>query len=356
MTSIVVAVALSVLIGVSLGLLGGGGSVLTVPILVYVLRMEAHEAIATSLLVVATTSLAALVPHARAGRIRWRTGVVFGLAGMLGAYLAGRLAKFIPPAVLLLLFGAMMMVTAIAMLRGHEASKSARSAAKGCAPEQTRPPTPKELPVLEVLGEGFVVGAITGLVGAGGGFLVVPALVLLGGLPIQVAVGTSLVVIAMKSFAGFAGYLGSTSVNWTYAALITGAAVFGSVLGARLAGVIPPDKLRKGFAWFVVSMAVFILGQQVAEMLGAARGSMLPYALGGALLTFVAGLLLGGRGTGAAGTVGAHVSRGADRTLRGGDDAVAGGVGHPEDVHADAAVATSPTNSATNSATRGSHV
>jgi uncharacterized membrane protein YfcA len=346
-TLVVLAVALAVLIGASLGLLGGGGSILTVPILVYVLRMEAHEAIATSLLVVGTTSLAALVPHARAGRIRWRTGVVFGLAGMLGAFVAGRVAKFIPPAVLLLLFGAMMMVTAIAMLRGHRASKGAGAAATGSVPQPTRPAAPKELPVLKVLGEGLVVGAVTGLVGAGGGFLVVPALVLLGGLSMEVAVGTSLVVIAMKSFAGFAGYLGSTSVNWKYAALVTGAAVIGSVLGARLAGAVSPDKLRRGFGWFVISMAVFILGQQVPEMLGAPEGSMLPHALGGALLTFLAGLLLGGRKTGARGTVHAGASRDAVGTVRGVDGPAARGVGRGAEVRADAAVPTSSANPST---------
>lgn len=305
MIVLVLAVALAVLIGVSLGLLGGGGSILTVPILVYVLHMDAHEAIATSLLVVGTTSLAALVPHARAGRIRWRTGVVFGLAGMLGAYLAGRVAKFIPPAVLLLLFGAMMLVTAVAMLRGRKAPKArpegadaAGDGAEGATPAgaaAAKDGSPKDLPVFKVLAEGLVVGAVTGLVGAGGGFLVVPALVLLGGLSMEVAVGTSLVVIAMKSFAGFVGYLGSTPIDWKVAGMVTTAAVVGSFVGARLAGAISPDKLRKGFAWFVVSMAVFILGQQVPELLGAAKGSTLPYALVGALLVFAAGLLLGGR-------------------------------------------------------------
>ncbi len=114
-----------------------------------------------------------------------------------------------------------------------------------------------------VVAEGVVVGAVTGLVGAGGGFLVVPALVLLGGLPMAVAVGTSLVVIAMKSFAALAGYLSTVHIDWWLALAVTGAAVVGSVLGGRLAGRIPDAVLRKGFGWFVVVMGGFVLSQQV---------------------------------------------------------------------------------------------
>jgi len=252
---LILAVALSVLIGVSLGLLGGGGSILTLPILRYVLDMEAHQAIAVSLLVVGTTSTFAVIPHALKGRVRWRTGVIFGAAGMVGAYGAGRLAKFIPSGALLALFGVMMLVTAVAMMRGRKAPAGAAEA-------------PRELPVGKVLGEGLVVGGVTGLVGAGGGFLVVPALVLLGGLPMEVAVGTSLVVISMKSFAGFAGYLKSTPIDWTTAGMVAVAAVLGSFVGSALAGRVPPEKLRKGFAWFVVSMAFFILGQELPRALG----------------------------------------------------------------------------------------
>lgn len=252
-----IAVILALLIGISLGLLGGGGSILTVPILRYVLGMEAHDAIAVSLLVVGTTSAAAVVSHARKGRVRWRTGIVFGLAGMLGAFGAGRVAHHIPASILLGLFGLMMFVTAIAMMRG-------RRAPAGASPEGA----PRELPIAKVLTEGLVVGAVTGLVGAGGGFLVVPALVLLGGLPMDVAVATSLVVIAMKSFAGFAGYLGHAEIDWQVAGLVTASAVVGSVVGGALASKVSPDGLRRGFAWFVVAMAFFILGQEVPRAFG----------------------------------------------------------------------------------------
>jgi uncharacterized protein len=250
-------IALAVLIGLSLGLLGGGGSILTVPILVYVLGLPAHEAIATSLLVVGVTSLAALVPHARKGRVRWQMGALFGAASMVGAYAAGRAAKLIPAVVLLLLFGGMMLVTAVAMMR------------KGSGDATHDPPSEaRKLPYFLIALEGLLVGAFTGLVGAGGGFLVVPALLLLGRLPMRQAVATSLMVITMKSFAGFAGYLSTTLIDWKLAAMVTAAAVAGSFLGANFAGRVRQDLLRRGFAWFVVTMAVFILAQEIPKAAG----------------------------------------------------------------------------------------
>ncbi|MGV9373001.1 sulfite exporter TauE/SafE family protein [Micromonospora tulbaghiae] len=246
-------IGLAVLIGVSLGLLGGGGSILAVPLLVYVADLPAKEAIATSLLVVGATSAVGVIPHARAHRVRWRTGLIFGFAGMTGAYTGGRLAEFIPAGFLLTGFAVMMLATAVAMIRGRRNAEGK--------------PVPHELPVFRVIIDGIVVGLVTGLVGAGGGFLVVPALALLGGLPMPVAVGTSLVVIAMKSFAGLAGYLSSVHINWGLAAAVTAAAIVGSFVGGRLAGKIPADLLRKSFGWFVVVMGVFVLGQQLPEQL-----------------------------------------------------------------------------------------
>ena len=245
---IALAVALAVLIGVTLGLLGGGGSILAVPLLVYVAGMDAKEAIATSLLVVGVTSAVALVPHARAGRVRWRTGLLFGAAGMVGAYVGGRLAEFVSGQVLLAAFALMMLATAAAMIRGRR------------SPDR---PAHTEVPVARVLLDGVVVGLVTGLVGAGGGFLIVPALVLLGGVPMPVAVGTSLLVIAMKSFAGLAGYLASVTIDWPVALMVTAAAVVGSLVGSRLTGVVHPETLRKAFGWFVVAMGVLVLVQQV---------------------------------------------------------------------------------------------
>lgn len=255
----ILGLSLSALIGVALGLLGGGGSILTVPILLYVFHLEAHQAIATSLLVVGTTSLFALLPHARAGRVRWQTGATFGLASMLGAWSAGRVAHLIPPTLLLLGFAAMMVVTAIAMLRKGRAPAPL---AQEPAPEAS----PLPLPLGKILLEGLAVGAVTGLVGAGGGFLVVPALTLLGGLPMPVAVGTSLLVIAMKSYAALAGYLSTTAIPWRLAGAVTGSAVAGSFVGAKLAGLVPPDRLRQGFGFFVIVMAFFILSQELPKL------------------------------------------------------------------------------------------
>ncbi|HEX5771105.1 MAG TPA: sulfite exporter TauE/SafE family protein, partial [Nocardioidaceae bacterium] len=190
--TLAIVLALSLLIGVSLGVLGGGGSILTVPILVYVAGMEPKEAIAASLFVVGVTSAAGAISHARGGRVRWRTGLMFGAAGLVGAFLGGMLGGHLPGELLLVAFALMMVATSIAMIRGRKVDESKKHS---------------DLPVFRVLLDGLVVGLVTGLVGAGGGFLVVPALALLGGLPMAVAVGTSLLVIAMKSLGGLAGYL-----------------------------------------------------------------------------------------------------------------------------------------------------
>ncbi|ALO12477.1 putative permease [Streptomyces venezuelae] len=248
---ITVVVVASLLVGVSLGVLGGGGSILTVPILVYLAGQDTKEAIATSLFVVGVTSLAALVPHARARRVRWRTGLLFGAFSMVGAYGGGRLAECVPGTALLVAFALMMLATAVAMLRRPRS---------GRAKER---PAHRDLPLKHIAVEGLVVGAVTGLVGSGGGFLVVPALALLGGLPMGIAVGTSLLVIAMKSFAGLAGHLSGVEIDWRLALIVTAAAVVGSLAGSRVAGRIPPDALRKGFGWFVVVMGVFVLAQQL---------------------------------------------------------------------------------------------
>jgi hypothetical protein len=247
-----VVLGLSVLVGVSLGLLGGGGSILTVPILVYVAGLEAKEAIAASLFVVGVTSAFGAVSHARAGRVRWRTGLLFGAAGMAGAYAGGRAGAYVPGSWLLAGFAVMMLATGVAMLRGRRST----------GPEIGLAAARREVPVLHVLAEGIVVGLVTGLVGAGGGFLVVPALVLLGGLPMSTAVGTSLVVIALKSAAGFAGYLHSVSIDWSLLLAVTAAAVAGGVLGGRLAGRIRPEVLRRTFGWFVLAMAAVVLSEQ----------------------------------------------------------------------------------------------
>jgi uncharacterized membrane protein YfcA len=246
-------IALAVVIGVSLGLLGGGGSILAVPLLVYVAGLPATEAIAMSLLVVGITSGVGLIPHARAGRVRWRSGLLFGAAAMAGAYAGGRLAAVIPATVLLTGFALMMFGTAVMMIRGRRDT-----------PDR---PVPAERSAARIAPYGAAVGLVAGLVGAGGGFLIVPALVLLGGLAMPAAIGTSLLVIALQSLAGFAGHLSTTTVHWGLTAAVTAAAVCGGLLGARVVDRIRPDRLRRWFGWLVIAMATLVLGQQLHAVL-----------------------------------------------------------------------------------------
>lgn len=254
--TLTVVVLLSVLVGLSLGLLGGGGSILTVPLLTYVAGLAPREAIAASLFVVGTTSVFSTFAHARRGNVQWRTGLIFGAASMVGAFLGGVLGGFIPGVILMIAFALMMIATATAMLRGRK--KSAGTGEK------------KHLPLGKILVEGLVVGMVTGLVGAGGGFLVVPALALLGGLAMPVAVGTSLLVISMKSFAGLAGYLTSVSLDWPLILAVTAAALVGAAIGARLTDAVPDQVLRKGFGVFVLVMGVFVLSQELPQLWGLA--------------------------------------------------------------------------------------
>ena len=194
-----IVLALALVVGLLLGLMGGGGSILMVPLLTYVAGLEPKQAIAGSLFVVGVTSLVSVLLHSRHGTVRWRTGLIFGAASMVGALLGG------------------------------------------------------------------VVGFVTGIVGAGGGFLVVPALVLLGGLPMSAAVGTSLLVIAMKSFAGLGGYLTSVTLPWDLLLWVTGVAVVGALIGVPLMKRVPEKALKKGFGWFVLAMGLVIL---VRELIG----------------------------------------------------------------------------------------
>ncbi len=248
-TSVLVLVlALSVIVGVTLGVLGGGGAILMVPILTYVAGLDPKEAIASSLFVVGVTSAVSTVTHARAGRVQWRTGLVFGVAGMVGAFLGGILGGFLPSEVLLTGFAVVMLAASVGMIRGRRNILAAQDR--------------DTLPVLQVLAYGGGVGLVSGLVGAGGGFLVVPALALLGGLPMAVAVGTSVLVVTMQTLAGFTGYLTTVDLDWAAVLSITAAAIAGTLLGSRLAGRLPDAALRTGFGWFVLVMGALVLVQQ----------------------------------------------------------------------------------------------
>ncbi|MFM9135753.1 MAG: sulfite exporter TauE/SafE family protein [bacterium] len=257
---IALAAVLAVGIGMAVGLLGGGGSILTTPLLIYVLGFDAKQAIAASLFVVGGTSIFGVFCHSRAGRVVCRIGLIFGAAGMVGAFIGGQIGARLPSTLLLAAFAVMMGITAVAMIRGRK---------------QVPGHAHKGLPLFRILLDGLIVGFVTGLVGAGGGFLVVPALALLAGLAMPRAVATSLLVVAMKSFAGLAGYIftiggdsiislnPATKFNWPVTLIITGAAVVGALIGSSIVGRIHPDKLRKAFGYFVLVMAVFMLSQQV---------------------------------------------------------------------------------------------
>lgn len=253
MTPLAVAAALglALLVGASMGLLGGGGAILTVPILTTVAGVEPRAAIAASLLVVGLTSTAALVPHARARRVRWGVGATIAPAAIVGALVGGLLGGAVPPIALLLLLAATMMAAAVAMLRRRRREPRL----------DTRPRTS----LLLLLGLG--VGVLSGLVGAGGGFLLVPALVLLAVLPAGVAAATSLLVVAVQTLAALAVQPGLADIPWTLALPFAALAIAGSLAGATLADRVPDRALRVGFAVLLLAVAAGLALQQLLELL-----------------------------------------------------------------------------------------
>lgn len=261
------AALLSLAIGVVLGMLGGGGAILMLPMLVYAVGVEPKAAIATSLFVVGSTSLVGTLINARSRAVEWRIGLAFGAAAMAGAFGGGRLASLIPATVLLVGFAIMMLVTALAMLRGRGEPSGARAGfALG--------------PVL-TLGAG--VGALSGLVGAGGGFLIVPALAIFGQLPMSKAIATSLFVITLQSFAGFGGHIGHAALDWATIAAVTSASVGGMIVGTQVSRKVSATTLRRGFAWLVILMGLFVIARQVSILVGAAVAAVT--VLGAFLIT-----------------------------------------------------------------------
>lgn len=235
-------------IGLSLGLLGSGGSILTVPVLHYLLHQPEQVAIAGSLLVVGLIAAAACVPYAIARQVDWRNVLWFGLPGMLGAWLGASLARWVPGPAQLVLFAAVMLVAAWRMLQSN--------------PVATGATKPHPHPFVIIAG-GTAVGALSGLVGVGGGFLIVPALVLLAGVPVTSAVGTSLAVIALNSFTGFGKYLHvleakGIELDWHTLLLIAAIGVIGSLAGNRLGRRLPQSSLRRLFGIFLVVMGLFV--------------------------------------------------------------------------------------------------
>ncbi|MEC9282045.1 MAG: sulfite exporter TauE/SafE family protein [Bdellovibrionota bacterium] len=243
-----IAYFLASLIGLSLGLLGGGGSILTVPILVYALGMEAKLAIALSLAIVGATSLLGVYGHYKKNNVDLKVALIFGPVAMAGTFLGAKLSQFLTGQMQLLLFAGIMLIAAVFMMKGRKDED-----------ESDDDTELKKLNYMLIVAEGVFVGIITGLVGVGGGFLIVPALVLMTGLPMKRAVGTSLLIISLKSFAGFAGYIGLVEIPWEFLVKFTAASAVGIFIGTYLVQFVSQKKLKKAFAIFLVFMGIYIL-------------------------------------------------------------------------------------------------
>jgi uncharacterized membrane protein YfcA len=247
----------AIAIGISLGLLGSGGSILTVPVLVYLVGQDEKVAIAGSLFIVGSIALAGSLQFIRAGFINWRSVAIFGLPGMAGTYIGAAIAAYVSGLTQLALFAVVMLLASYLMLRPIKLSEGKHA--------------PRAM--WKIAGDGLVVGIITGLVGVGGGFLIVPALVLLGGLSMHHAVATSLVIIALKSFSGFYKYLDvlseqDLSLDWPVLWLVTLLGVAGSIVGSRLARRIHQDRLKRWFGYFLIVMGIYILARSLPGALG----------------------------------------------------------------------------------------
>ncbi|MGQ9908538.1 MAG: sulfite exporter TauE/SafE family protein [Candidatus Flexifilum sp.] len=232
-------------IGASLGLLGGGGSILTVPALVYLIGQTPQAAVVTSLAIVGTNSAVGAFVHRAHGTLNWRVALIFGGVGMLMSYWAAGISKQFSPALLMTAFALLMLVVGLLLIfRGTPAQREGE---------------PREPALLKVIASGAVVGLLTGVLGVGGGFLIVPALVMLVGLPMHHAVGTSLLIIAMNSAAGFLGHLNEGGLNLELIVAFVAAGLAGTFVGAALGRRLNAAVLRRAFAVFVIGLAVFLL-------------------------------------------------------------------------------------------------
>lgn len=251
--------AVSILIGVVLGMLGGGGSILTIPVLVYIFNVEPVLATAYSLFIVGTTSLVAAIPKYKEHLVNLRTGFLFGIPSIVSMFIT---RKWVVPALpetifqtasftmtkgmfVLGLFALLMVLASYSMIRGNGQKNHPRLVAK--------------VKWHWVVLEGLLIGFLTGLVGAGGGFLIIPALVLLTGLQIKIAVGTSLFIIAINSLMGFAGDLLTHPMDWPLLLSVTAFAIGGTFIGNRFSRKISQEKLKKAFGWFTLIIGAWIL-------------------------------------------------------------------------------------------------
>lgn len=252
----------AVLIGLSLGLIGGGGSILTVPVLLYLFHLDEKLATAYSLFVVGTTALVGGVVKQRQGLADVKTAIIFGIPALAAVFFTRYIIVPAMPDVMFRfgdfaltrrmfmmgLFAILMMAAAISMIRGRK-----DVAVTG----------PRHYNYPLIILEGIVVGILTGLVGAGGGFLIIPALVILGKLPMKLAVGTSLLIIAVKSMIGFIGDVLHYQIDWTLLMIFTALSIVGIIVGNILSHKVNGDHLKKAFGYFVLVMGVYILAREL---------------------------------------------------------------------------------------------
>ena len=256
----IIGYALSIVIGVSLGLIGGGGSILTVPILVYVFGLGPEISTSYSLFIVGLTALAGSVNYYRNNLVNLKAVLVFSVPSLISVFLTRKYImpslpdviftagsfQFTKPVFIMIVFAALMIAASVSMIR------------KSKVPDPSKMKSGHHYTLIFL--EGAVVGVLTGFVGAGGGFLIIPALVLLAGLPMKEAVGTSLLIIAIKSLIGFTGDLSAgVHIDWAFLAIISSFTIFGIFIGSTLAKKIHGDKLKPAFGWFVLAMGIYIM-------------------------------------------------------------------------------------------------
>jgi uncharacterized membrane protein YfcA len=246
-------------VGLALGLLGSGGSTLTVPILVYLLDQEEKTAIAGSLVVVGTIALSGGIGAARSRRVDWRHVALFGLPGMAGTATGAQLARYVPGSLQLTLFALVALVAATLLVRGSPVA----------AEDAERP----QRPAIRLAIDGIAVGLATGLVGVGGGFLIVPALIMVGGLPMHLATGTSLWIIAFNAFTGFFRYLPILSglglaLDWSVLAPFMVVGSVASLVGHRLGRRLPQERLKRLFGWSLFALGLYVLARSLQSLFG----------------------------------------------------------------------------------------
>ncbi|GMQ23446.1 sulfite exporter TauE/SafE family protein [Algoriphagus sp. oki45] len=264
---VLIGFAAAILIGVSLGLIGGGGSILTVPVLVYILGVDPVLATAYSLFVVGSTSLVGAGTYMKKGLVNYKTAIVFAIPSFIAVFLT---RKFLVPALpdplftlggaeitknigIMVFFAIIMLAASFSMIRN-----------KKCVDCDEDVEIKFNFPMIAL--EGSVVGLVTGIVGAGGGFLIIPALVILARLPMKMAVGTSLLIIAAKSLIGFLGDVSTQTIDWNMLLIFTGLSIVGIFIGSAISKKINEKALKKGFGWFVLVMGVYIIAKELMSL------------------------------------------------------------------------------------------